>query len=190
MKISKSKRNNIIFLGIILLLIIPQTRTPIQVALHKGLSYILKPSVIDINERETLSNYNWKLKNQSGKIFDFNAAKEKVIVINFWATWCPPCIAEMSSLQKLYDVYSSNQEIVFLYVSNESKEVISKFKTKNKFTFEVYNPITDYPKIFDVTSIPRTFIINKKGEIVIDESGASDWNSDKIHQVIDRLLSE
>jgi len=61
----------------------------------KGYLIILKPSVIDINERETLSNYNWKLKNQSGKILDFNEAKEKVIVINFWATWCPPCIAEM-----------------------------------------------------------------------------------------------
>jgi thiol-disulfide isomerase/thioredoxin len=190
MKISKSQRNNIFFIGLILLLIIPQIRMPIQVVLHKGLSFIFKPSIINKAERKIITNYNWKLENQSGETFDFNEAKGKVIVVNFWATWCPPCIAEMPSLQKLYDVYNSNDNILFLYISNESNEVVSKFKTKNNFTFDVYNPITIYPDVFNVSSIPRTFIINKQGEIVIDKSGASDWNSNKTHQILDELLLE
>ena len=108
------------------------------------------------------------------------------MVINFWATWCPPCIAEMPSLEKLYNSY--NGEVVFLFVSDEKQEVISKFKHKHKYQFEVHSALTAFPKEFDVTSIPRTFVIDKNGNIVIDKTGAANWYSDKVIATIDGLL--
>ncbi|MGB3608224.1 MAG: TlpA disulfide reductase family protein [Psychroserpens sp.] len=184
----KFKASSIIFVVVIALMLIPQTRQPIQILLQKGVAMVVKPTIINASERLKLDNYNWKLTSSDGKALDFASAEGNVIVINFWATWCPPCIAEMPSLEKLYQRYKANDEIVFLFVSNEENEVIKKFISKKNYSFEVYQPITAYPVQFDVTSIPRTFIIDKNGEIVVDKSGAADWNSERIHDTIDELL--
>ncbi|WP_040279902.1 TlpA family protein disulfide reductase [Psychroserpens damuponensis] len=182
------KISNIIFIVIIALLIIPQTRQPIQVFLQKGIAMFVKPSVIDTSERLKLTSYNWSLKDLEGETFDFSSAEGKVIVINFWATWCPPCIAEMPSLDQLYQHYKSNDDVVFLFVSNEDTELINNFITNKSYSFNAYQSLTNYPQEFDVTSIPRTYVISKKGEIVIDKSGAADWNSDTVISTIDELL--
>ena len=185
MKIIKRKINNIIFIVIIALLVIPQTRQPIQVFLQKGLA-LFSPSTIDNKEQTTLNNYQWKLKDKNGSVLNFEDLKEKIILVNFWATWCPPCIAEMPSMQLLYDDYKD--KIAFVFVSNESFSVINRYLDKNKYTFRVYNPITNYPESFDVTGIPRTFLIDKKGHIVIDKNGAANWNSNKVRSTIENLL--
>ena len=187
MKISKSLKKNLIFLLIIALLIIPQTRQPIQVLLNKGLA-LFSPSVIDTEDRKVLDTYNWHLKDIKGNTFDYVSTQNKVVLINFWATWCAPCIAEMPSLEKLYTDYKD--KIVFLFVSNENSEIVSKFITKKGYSFNVYKPLTQYPEVFDVSSIPRTFLIDKKGNIVIDKTGASNWNSESVRTIIDELILE
>jgi thiol-disulfide isomerase/thioredoxin len=187
MKKPKLKISNIIFVIVILLLIIPQTRQPIQVFLQKGLA-LFGPSIVDEADREVLTDYNWHLVNQLGYNYDFNDAKGKVVLINFWATWCPPCIAEMPSLEALYDTYKDN--VVFLFVSNEDPKTISKFMTKNNYSFQYYTPKSTNPKLFDVSAIPKTYIIDKKGEIVIDKTGAANWNSEGVRNQLDALLKE
>nr|WP_321230882.1 TlpA disulfide reductase family protein [uncultured Psychroserpens sp.] len=187
-KSKKSKVFNLIILIVIALMIIPQTRQPIQVFLQKGIAMIVKPSVIDTSERVKLSSYDWKLQDIEGNKFDFSSAEGKVIVINFWATWCPPCIAEMPSLEKLYQNYESNDDVIFLFVSNEETTIINNFIKKKGYTFNAFQPLTNYPQEFNVSSIPRTFIISKKGDIVIDKSGAADWNSERVTNTIDELL--
>ncbi|HUH27481.1 TlpA disulfide reductase family protein [Gelidibacter sp.] len=185
MKISKSQRSNIIFLVIILLLVIPQTRHPIQVFLQKGLA-MFSPSVIDEEKRIVLTDYNWQLVDENGVSYNFNDAKGKVVFINFWATWCPPCIAEMPSMEKLYQDYKD--EVVFLFVSNETQEVISKFKTKHDYEFLVHASLTAHPVQLETSSIPRTFVIDQQGHIVIDKTGAADWNSKSVRKLMDDLL--
>lgn len=185
MKISKSQRNNIIFLVIILVMLIPQTRRPIQLMLQKGLAMI-SPSVVDKEDRVALTDYDWQLVDEHGKAYDFNQAKGKVIFVNFWATWCPPCIAEMPSMEKLYQAYKD--DVVFLFVSNEKQEVISKFKKKNSYEFLVHASLSPGPKLFKTSSIPRTFVLDKQGHIVIDKSGAADWNSAKVRKLLDDLI--
>lgn len=187
MKISKAQRNNLVFLIVIALLIIPQTRQPIQVLLHKGLA-IFGPSIIDSEDRKIVDNYNWMLEDLEGKTFDYASTQGKVVLVNFWATWCPPCIAEMPGLEKLYSDYKD--KIVFLFISDEDNEKISKFVDKNEYSFKVYRAKSKYPENFNVRSIPRTFLIDKNGEIVIDKTGASNWNSEKVRTVIDKLIAE
>ena len=187
MKAKLSKRN-IIFLIIIAIFIIPQTRQPIQILLHKGLSYINQSSVIDKEDRVKVPYGNWKLKSDVNSVLDFKESEGKVVFVNFWATWCPPCIAEMPSLQLLYNDYKDKVE--FLLVTNDDFKTVDNFKTKRSFDFEVYTSINQIPKELSTRSIPRTFIINKTGEIVVDESGAVDWNSEKVRNQLDQLLSE
>ena len=185
MKITKKQRNNIIFLMLIAVLIIPQTRQPIQILLHKGLA-LFSPSTVKEEKRKTISTFDWKLVDEHGIAYDFADANGKVVVINFWATWCPPCIAEMPSLEKLYQKY--HKEVVFLIVSNEKQDVISAFKKKNNYEFLAYASVSEPPKDFDLSSIPRTYLIDKQGTIVIDKSGAADWYSEAVTQLLDDLL--
>lgn len=185
MKISKSQRNNIFFLVFILLLLIPQTRQPIQVLLQKGLA-MFSPSVIGKEDRMTLTDYDWGLVDEHGASYDFNDAKGKIVLINFWATWCPPCIAEMPSMEKLYLDYKD--DVVFLFVSNEEQEIISKFKKKNEYQFLVHASVTQSPKLLETSSIPRTFVLDQKGHVVIDKTGAADWNSTAVRELLDDLL--
>lgn len=185
MKVSKSQVKNIIFLVIIALIFIPQTRQPIQIALHKGLA-LFAPSKVSKTKQQTLENYNWQLRDGNGLILNFQDIKGKVIFLNFWATWCSPCIAEMPSIQKLYENYEDKVEFVF--VSNEEFSNVNQFLNKNNYSFKVYNSVANYPKFLDVTNIPRTFLIDKSGRIVIDKTGAANWNSDVVKETINNLL--
>jgi thiol-disulfide isomerase/thioredoxin len=187
MTISKSRRNNIIFLIVILLLLIPQTRQPIQILLHKGLA-LFSPSVIDKDNSEILNDFDWELKDLDNNQINLNDYKGQVIFINLWATWCPPCIAEMPSLQELYNDY--NGKIVFLLVTNEETSIIKKFLDKNDYNFKIHQPLSESPKTLKSRSIPRTFLIDKEGNILINKSGAANWNSEKVKLQIDKLIND
>jgi len=185
MKISKSRINNIIFFVVLGLLLIPQTRLPIQVALHKVIAWV-KPISVNASELEQISHYNWKLVDGNHNLLNFQDLKGKVVLINFWATWCPPCVAEMPSMQSLYNDYKD--KIEFLFVTNDDFGKVKPFLEKNNYTFKVYNPAAQYPEYFNVKTIPRTFLIDKNGAIVIDENNAVNWNSDLVRETIDELL--
>jgi thiol-disulfide isomerase/thioredoxin len=186
LSMEKSKVKNIIFLILIAVLIIPQTRNPIQVLVQKGVMLIKNPSIESKEKTARLTEYNWHLVDGQNAPYHLQQAKGKVVLINFWATWCPPCIAEMPSLQKLYNDYGDKVE--FLFVSDEELSIISSFMEKKQYTFEVYRPASHYPAVFNVTSIPRTFLIDKEGHIIIDETGVANWNSDTVRSTIDNLL--
>ena len=187
MKKSKFSISNIIFVVVIVLLIIPQTRQPIQVFLHKGLA-LISPSEISVDKRETLSSYkDWDLIDSNGTRFNFKEAEGKVVFINFWATWCPPCIAEMPSIDNLYKDYSDR--VVFLLVSNEESKTIANFQSKNGYSFKFHQQLTQAPKALQTSSIPQTYIIDKKGGIVMDKTGAANWNSDSIRKLLDTLIA-
>ncbi|WP_298536633.1 TlpA disulfide reductase family protein [uncultured Algibacter sp.] len=187
MKTFKSKFKNIVFLVVLALFLIPQTRQPIQVLLNKGLA-LFSPSITKKSEQIIVSNYNWNLQDINGGGFHFEEVKGKVVLVNFWATWCPPCIAEMPSLHKLYQAY--NDKIEFVFISNEDLAVIRKFLNQEGYTFKVYRPLTQYPEAFDVNTIPRTFLVDKKGNIIIDKTGAANWNSEMVRKTIDALIEE
>lgn len=180
--------SNIIFLIVIVILILPQSRQPLQVMLHKGLSYINKASLIDKDERLEVFYTDWTLKSDVNTTLNFADTKGRVVFINFWATWCPPCIAEMPSLQELYTDY--NDKVLFLFVTSDDFEIVEKFKQKKGFNFEVYNSLNEVPDVLSFRTIPRTFVINKNGKIVIDEASSINWNSQNVRNKIDQLLLE
>lgn len=172
----------------ILVLLIPQSRQRIQIEFHSIISNFKGVEMIGSSDRLVLSNYDWKLIDEHNKPYNLSDAKNKVVLINFWATWCPPCIAEMPSLQGLYEQYQD--EVVFLFVTNEDLVKVHKFMAANSFSFKAYTPLNRIPKELMTKSIPRTFILNKNYEIVVDEKGALDWNQPEIHQLLKELIEE
>ena len=182
----KKNKGNILFLAVLALLIIPQTRTPIQVFVQRLISF--SPSETNTEERKQLTDYNWGLQTIENKRVDFSTSEGNIVLLNFWATWCPPCIAEMPSLQNLYDEYGDRVD--FYLVTSEEPEIVQRFMNKKGYTFPVYIQRTKAPEVLFSQSLPTTYLISKEGEIIIKEIGAADWDSKKTKKVIDRLLTE
>ncbi|MGJ5641228.1 TlpA family protein disulfide reductase [Formosa sp. S-31] len=185
MKLTKSQRSNLWFLAVLIILIVPQTRKPIQVFLQKGLAKF-SPSVIAEAKQEQLRDYNWKLVDLSGQAYDFSQSKGHVVLVNFWATWCPPCIAEMDGLVALHDAYK--EQVDFLFISNEPPETVQSFLKQKGYKLQVYRSATAVPELLETSSIPRTLVIDKTGRVVIDKTGASNWNSNLVHATLEDLL--
>ncbi len=182
MKFNKKMISNILFIVAIALLIYPPSRAWImrQVA--------FSPSVEKVEERAILSNYNWQLKGINTTDLDFETTKNKVIIVNMWATWCPPCVAEMPSLQDLYNDYKDT--VVFIFVTSEGKEIVMPFMDKNNYNLPIYNMMSREPELLSSQSIPTTFLIDKNGAIVIKKTGAANWNSKKVRKQLDELIKE
>lgn len=106
------------------------------------------------------------------------------LLLNFWATWCPPCIAEMPDLQELY--INKSDRITFVLVSNEKAETINSFMEKKGFTMPVYQELSETPPDFATGSIPTTWVISPEGKIIIRKTGAAKWNSSSMHKLIDQ----
>ena len=174
---------NILFIIFIVLLLIPQTRKPIQVGLNRVIAF--SPSTVAEDKRENLENYNWNLRNLDGKPVNFNRSIGKVAVVNFWATWCPPCIAEMPSFQKLFNDYGD--KVDFYFVSSEEEAKLQKF-LENKYQLPVYQPMSMPPQKMLSRSLPTTYVLSKSGEIVVDKKGAANWNDSGFRKTLDELL--
>lgn len=182
----KKHWSNILFFAFLALLIFPQTRMPIQVFVQRLISF--SPSETVETKRETLQDYNWNLQQLNSGEINFSQSKEKVVIVNFWATWCPPCVAEMPSFQKLYDAYGD--KVDFYFVTSEKPEKIVSFMSKNGYSLPIFLQTYAAPKQLESNALPTTYVISKTGEIVIDEEGAADWNSSKLQKILDGLLQE
>lgn len=185
-KFIKKNWSNVLIIAIIGLLFIPQTGIPIKVFISRLIS--LSPSEISIEKRETLDTYDWQLETLEGEKVNLSSSEGKVMLINFWATWCAPCIAEMPSLQGLYSEYQD--KVDFYFVSMESSARVGAFMEKNGYDFPVYIPKQQVPNALDNGSLPTTYIISKDGKIAVEKTGAANWNSDKTRGILDALLNE
>ena len=184
MKLFKNQWTNIILGIAILAMLIPQTRKPIQIFANKLLSF--SPTITEEGDRPKLANYNWVLENSNGKRVEFANFKGEVIIVNFWATWCPPCIAEMPSFQELYEDYSGN--VRFLFVSNEEHETVTNYIKQKRFSLPTYKMRTQAPAPMLGKTLPTTYVINKNGDIVVEKTGAANWNSETFRKTLDNLI--
>jgi thiol-disulfide isomerase/thioredoxin len=178
-----------IFWVLIILLLIPSTRSGFLSVVSKVRTAVFQPALKPqpgavLGEAEK----TWSLVDLEGNHSTLGDFDGEVILINFWATWCPPCRAEMPSLDKLYADYGSKMQ--FLLVSNEEMETIEQYITQKNFSFPAWLNLSAPPQSLQTKSIPATFIINKEGRIVYNKTGAFDWNSKKVREFLDTLLSE
>lgn len=128
-------------------------------------------------------------KDINGTVIDLASLKGKVVFVNFWATWCPPCIGEMSSINTLYEKYKNHKNVVFIMADVDgTMEKSVKFMKKKGYALPVHVPASSMPKEYFAGSMPTTIILDKEGRLSFHHVGAADYSSPKISVFIDQLL--
>jgi thiol-disulfide isomerase/thioredoxin len=124
-------------------------------------------------------------------IFTIQNFKGKNLFINYWATWCNPCLAEMPYMAELYEKYKDEEDIIFLYLSREKLETIKNYIPKDESLQQlpIYKIITD-DEFFATSGIPTTFIINSDGTVIVKDLGSAFWNDESVFKFIDNLIGK
>ncbi|WP_316830646.1 TlpA disulfide reductase family protein [Pedobacter aquatilis] len=129
-----------------------------------------------------------KFSDARGNLIDLGDLKGKVIFLNFWATWCPPCRAEMPSLNKLHNQFKNDENIVFIFADADGDLAKStKFMVDRKFDMPVYKPETDMPEQIFAGSLPTTIIFDKKGRIAFRHEGIANYANKKFSSFLNQL---
>ena len=119
---------------------------------------------------------DFTLKDLNGKSHALSEYKGKLVFLNFWATWCPPCREEMPSMQKLYNDSDKNKFVMLAVDVGEGEAQVRKFAARNGYTFPILLDIKgDIGKLYKVRGIPATFIIDQAGNLVAKKVGARHW---------------
>lgn len=126
------------------------------------------------------------LKRSAVSLRDFEG---KVIFLNFWATWCPPCRIEMPAMEKLWQKFKDEDFVILAVDLREAREKVSSFIKENGYTFPVLlDSRGAVANIYGITAIPTTYLLDPRGRIVGKALGARHWASDDAFKLIEHLL--
>lgn len=171
-------------IAVIIILYVTGWYKPLAVGMQQALlsTGLIKPS-IELSEEHALqkADYNWRLNSLDGTEVSFADFRGKVIFLNNFATWCPPCVAEMPGIQGLYDELKNDPNIVFLIVSrDDSTEKVRNFMEKKGYSLPVFTPASRTPSMLHTNVLPTTYIIAPNGSIVSTHEGMADYNNEKV----------
>jgi len=111
-------------------------------------------------------NADFRLSDIQGGTWSLRDLHGKVVLVNFWATWCPDCRAEMPDMQALTERFAT-QGLVILAISDETREKVAPFIASRKYTFPILlDPGSGVNKLFSVQDIPESFLYDRNGKLV------------------------
>ncbi|WP_031425452.1 TlpA family protein disulfide reductase [Flavimarina sp. Hel_I_48] len=121
------------------------------------------------------ADFNLNLIDINGKTVSLKEMKGKVIFMNFWATWCPPCVAEMPSIAKIQE--EMGDEVVFVMLSFDNDfEVAKAFTERKDFNLPIYAPADNLPTMYQSSALPTTYIIGADGNLALTHKGMADYS--------------
>ena len=165
----------------------------IVVALASALglaSHFMKDDLFPVSVGSQAPNFRAKVLGEN-RYKTFDDYKGQVVLLNVWGTYCPPCIVEMPSLQKLYETYGdSGLKLVAVSIDDAvSEDSIRTFAKNLGVTFEIlHDPTHEIERAYQITGYPETFVIGTEGTIRKKWISADDWNSQGNRALVAQLL--
>ncbi|MEX0805767.1 MAG: TlpA disulfide reductase family protein [Candidatus Binatia bacterium] len=145
---------------------------------------------LEIPKAPTLAP-EFELKDPAGKQLSLRELRGKVVLLNFWATWCVPCIEEMPAMEKLYQELEKDGLVILAVNFQESPERVKEFFTKHNLTFTaLLDRDGKVSELYQAWALPVSVVINKDGEIAARAMGSKDWYSDEALQLFRKLLAQ
>lgn len=195
---NKKLKKNLIEYGVIgaiaLILYVTGLHTEVIGFMQRGIlaTGLMKPDVEQSAEaashdEDPEADYDLKMVNSEGELVSLEQFRGKVIFLNMWATWCPPCVAEMPGINKLYNQVKG-EDIVFLMLSLDEKfQKAVDYSQKKGYDFDVYRPAEPLPSSYSSQSLPTTYIISAEGKLVLTNIGMGEYNTDEFKQFLASL---
>lgn len=130
---------------------------------------------------------NLPLVTFDGRLANLEQFRGKVVLVNLWASWCPPCLAEMPNLQALYQKVDTSK-VAFVLISLDENQNKARALLKRKhYTMPVFFPVADLPAPFNSPSIPYTVILTPQGRIADRHSGMADYDTPEFKAALEKL---
>ena len=134
---------------------------------------------------------DFTLSDQSGRQQRLSDLRGNVVLVNFWATWCPPCREEMPSLQALQDKLGQRDLRILALSVDDSWETVNQFMKETGFTIPVYSDFNrQISSRYGTTQYPETYLVDKNGRVAYKVVGAADWTSSEMLKFLTVLMLE
>ena len=178
---------DLLFYLLLLSLLIPFSRKFVATGMNKLTMH--RPAIIREASQVSLldADYDWTLMDIEGSPVSFSDFKGEVVFLSIWATWCPPCRAEMPNIHHLYEQYGDR--VSFVLASQEDPETILRFMEDQGYSMPVYRLVQNPPAKLSTSSIPTSFLISPEGKIQVRKTGAARWDGKFFTAYLDELLS-
>lgn len=125
-----------------------------------------------------------------GKTFKLSAQRGRPVFINFWATWCPPCLEEMPALERLWRAQKDAGFVMLAVTVDANPKLAAPFVERHKFTFVVgHDPKMELANTYGVRALPSSFVVDRDGRLAAVAIGPRVWDNVAAHSLIERLTS-
>ena len=140
---------------------------------------------------ETPPAADFQLPGLDGQQLRLQDQRGKVVLLNFWATWCPPCVHEMPLLNQLYQALRQRPFVLWAVAMQEGRDKVAPFIDKHQFQFTIL-PDSDgaVSASYKLRGLPTTYLIDCRGNTVGWSVGPKEWNSDAVRALLAALLSD
>lgn len=126
----------------------------------------------------------FSMLNTKDELVALQSLKGKKVFVNVWASWCPPCRREMPSIEKLYQAVDTSKVAFVLLSLDENFEEAKDYAASRKLSLPVYYPAEKLPKLFNLESIPATFLFDEDGKLIKQINGSDDYNTEKYRSLL------
>ncbi len=152
----------------------------------KGREQGVKPAAVGAEAPE------FRLPTPDGRLVGLTDYRGKVVMVHFWATWCPPCVEEIPALERLYDMFKGRDfEILAVNIDEGSVGVVTSFLQKNGVSFPVLlDPQRAVPTLYGTFKFPESYIVDRQGVVRDKIIGPLDWTAPENVAALDRMLQD
>lgn len=185
-----------VILGVIALLYVTGLHTQVIGTMQRAL---LMTGLMDANPTEvdrdgtylTDQDYRFVMTTTENETLTLSDFRGSVIFVNVWASWCPPCIAEMPTIEKLYSELKDHEKIRFILLSlDEERNRAVSFMERRNFETPYMFPASQIPSALRGTVLPTTYVISKEGQVIYEKRGIADYSTPAFRNWLIELSEE